>query len=110
MAQQVNLSQLNLQQLEDLNQQLTAEVENFTSNMIALQQTATRFATAGQSVEYLMRQKGGQAVLLPLTDSLYVLGELESVDTVLLDVGTGYYVEVIDGSCRCCAVDDCADW
>ena len=36
----------------------------------------------------------GQPLLLPLTDSLYVSGTLESVDTVLLEVGTGYFVEV----------------
>ncbi len=36
----------------------------------------------------------GQPVLLPLTESLYVSGTLESVDTVLLEIGTGYYVEV----------------
>lgn len=33
-------------------------------------------------------------MLLPLTESLYVSGTLESVETVLLEVGTGYYVEV----------------
>lgn len=33
-------------------------------------------------------------MLLPLTESLYVSGALESVDAVLLEVGTGYYVEV----------------
>lgn len=33
-------------------------------------------------------------MLLPLTESLYVSGILESVDTVLLEIGTGYYVEV----------------
>jgi prefoldin alpha subunit len=36
----------------------------------------------------------GQPVLLPLTESLYVSGALESVESVLLEVGTGYYVEV----------------
>lgn len=36
----------------------------------------------------------GQPVLLPLTESLYVSGTLESVDTVLLEIGTGYFVEV----------------
>ena len=33
-------------------------------------------------------------MLLPLTESLYVSGTLETVDSVLLEVGTGYYVEV----------------
>ncbi len=40
----------------------------------------------------------GQPVLLPLTESLYVSGALETVDSVLLEVGTGYYVEVRIGS------------
>jgi hypothetical protein len=33
-------------------------------------------------------------VLLPLTESLYVSGALESVESVLLEIGTGYFVEV----------------
>lgn len=33
-------------------------------------------------------------MLLPLTESLYVSGTLETIDSVLLEVGTGYYVEV----------------
>lgn len=40
------------------------------------------------------RERAGQPVLLPLTESLYVSGALESVDSVLLEVGTGYFVQV----------------
>lgn len=40
----------------------------------------------------------GQPLLLPLTESLYVSGTLESVDTVLLEIGTGYFVEVLLGA------------
>ena len=36
----------------------------------------------------------GQPLLLPLTQSLYVSGSVASVESVLVDVGTGYYVEV----------------
>ena len=32
-------------------------------------------------------------LLIPLTTSLYVPGELSSTSHVLVDVGTGYYVE-----------------
>lgn len=32
--------------------------------------------------------------MLPLTSSLYVPGEVADVEKVLVDVGTGYYVEV----------------
>jgi hypothetical protein len=36
----------------------------------------------------------GQSIMLPLTSSLYVSGEVEDVEKVLVDVGTGYFVEV----------------
>ena len=32
--------------------------------------------------------------MLPLTSSLYVAGTLASTNSVLIDVGTGYYMEV----------------
>ena len=90
----VDLNQLSLPELQNFYEQLSSEVQTFTNNMVALQQTANRFATAGQSVEQLKEKKKGQPVLLPMTESMYVAGTLESVDTVLLEIGTGYYVEV----------------
>ena len=35
----------------------------------------------------------GAEILIPLTQSLYVPGTLASSSTVLVDVGTGFYVE-----------------
>ena len=32
-------------------------------------------------------------MLVPLTESLYVPGKIAAVDKVLLDVGTGYFIE-----------------
>ncbi len=32
--------------------------------------------------------------MLPLTSSVYVNGTLASKETVLIDIGTGYYIEV----------------
>lgn len=37
--------------------------------------------------------------MLPLTSSLYVSGEVSEVEKVLVDIGTGYYVEV-GGVCK----------
>ena len=36
----------------------------------------------------------GKDVLVPLTSSLYVSGTLGNPDNVMVDIGTGYYVEV----------------
>ena len=37
----------------------------------------------------------GAPLLVPLTTSLYVPGTLASKDKVVVDVGTGYYVEKV---------------
>lgn len=36
----------------------------------------------------------GQPVMLPLTSSVYVNGTLATKEAVLVDIGTGYYIEV----------------
>lgn len=41
----------------------------------------------------------GTPILVPLTPSLYVPGKLASTDTVLVDIGTGFYVEKVCPSC-----------
>jgi prefoldin alpha subunit len=35
----------------------------------------------------------GTEILVPLTQSLYVPGRMADMNKVLIDVGTGYYVE-----------------
>ena len=37
----------------------------------------------------------GAPILVPLTPSLYVPGKLASTDIVLVDIGTGFYVEKV---------------
>ena len=41
-----------------------------------------------------MKVHAGQTSLIPLTSSLYVEAELDSSDSVLVELGTGYYAEV----------------
>lgn len=33
--------------------------------------------------------------MIPLTDSLYVQGKLKNTDSVLVEIGTGYYVQKV---------------
>jgi prefoldin alpha subunit len=37
----------------------------------------------------------GKQILVPLTASLYVPGTLKDADNVIVDVGTGFYVEKV---------------
>lgn len=51
----------------------------------------TRIASDANGVICLL----GREILVPLTTSLYVPGKLASTQTVLVDVGTGFYVEKV---------------
>lgn len=42
----------------------------------------------------------GKKMLVPLTASLYASGTLANTNTVLVDVGTGYYIEVREMSAQ----------
>jgi len=40
----------------------------------------------------------GKPILVPLTTSLYVPGTLADPENVIVDVGTGFYIEKVRGS------------
>ena len=42
-----------------------------------------------------MEKSQGKKLLVPLTNSLYVDGELAETDKVIVDIGTGYYAEKV---------------
>lgn len=43
----------------------------------------------------LMNWLIGKPILVPLTTSLYVPGKLADTENVIVDVGTGFYVEKV---------------
>lgn len=91
---QIDLGALNMQQLEGLKEQLEAELDQFAESFQQLQAAANRFHMSGIAAECLSNETAGKDMMIPLTSSLYVSGTLDSTDKVLVDVGTGYYVEV----------------
>ncbi|KAK9907732.1 hypothetical protein WJX75_008850 [Coccomyxa subellipsoidea] len=91
--QVIDLNTLDAQQLSSIREQLEEEIQSFVRSSVALQKAAGEFGSSGRAVEALSEQKEGQPLLLPLTSSLYVAGTLASTDSVLIDIGTGYYME-----------------
>ncbi|KAG2453548.1 hypothetical protein HYH02_001767 [Chlamydomonas schloesseri] len=92
--EQIKLDSLSPQQLVDLRQTLNAEIQRLMESGQALARASNTFAGTKKSVEQLGGSKEGQAIMLPLTSSLYVPGEVADVEKVLVDIGTGYYVEM----------------
>ncbi|MEE6472119.1 hypothetical protein FKM82_009483 [Ascaphus truei] len=93
MAQTVNITELSLQQLEGLKSQLDQEVEFLSSSIAQLKVVQTKYVEAKECLNVLNKSNEGKELLVPLTSSMYVPGTLNNVSNVLIDVGTGYYVE-----------------
>uniref|UniRef100_A0A1A8FVU9 Prefoldin subunit 5 n=1 Tax=Nothobranchius korthausae TaxID=1143690 RepID=A0A1A8FVU9_9TELE len=89
----VNLSDLSMPQLEGLKTQLDQEVEFLTSSISQLKVVQSKYVDAKDSLNVLNQNNKGKELLVPLTSSMYVPGTLSDVEHVLVDVGTGYYVE-----------------
>lgn len=60
MAEPVQLGSLGVQELAEVRQQIQQEVQSLAENHITLQDTAAKFAAAGQSIEYLQEQQQGE--------------------------------------------------
>ncbi|XP_039602668.1 prefoldin subunit 5 [Polypterus senegalus] len=89
----VNVADLSLPQLEGLKGQLDQETEFLTSSISQLKVVQTKYVEAKECVNVLNKENEGKELLVPLTSSMYVPGVLNDVEHVLVDIGTGYYVE-----------------
>ncbi|MGH0177278.1 UNVERIFIED_CONTAM: hypothetical protein FKN15_074857 [Acipenser sinensis] len=108
----VNLAELSLPQLEGLKGQFEQETEFLTSSIAQLKVVQSKFVEAKDCMNVLKTENKGKELLVPLTSSnvfymvfismlppldpaseMYVPGTLSDVEHVLVDVGTGYYVE-----------------
>ena len=78
---------------QGLSEQLEQDVNQLTESLANLQKAVARYHTSGRALESMADETEGKEMLVPLTSSLYVPGKLGAVDTVLLDVGTGYFLE-----------------
>ncbi|KAF5690013.1 prolyl-tRNA synthetase [Fusarium denticulatum] len=90
----INLDTLEPQQLAQVKKQLDEELEHLTTSFAQLHAAQNKFKDCLQCVKSrAAAPEGSNSVLVPLTNSLYVRGELTDADTVLVDVGTGFLVE-----------------
>ncbi|KAL3689368.1 hypothetical protein R1sor_015677 [Riccia sorocarpa] len=97
------ITKLSVEQLQAVKEQVDAELSVLQDSVTNIRTAANRFEMAANALHNLSLQKPGQQMLVPLTASLYVPGVLDNVENVLVDVGTGYYIEksVPDGKDYC---------
>ncbi|KAI1094760.1 Prefoldin alpha subunit [Rostrohypoxylon terebratum] len=92
----INLDSLNAQQLSQVKKQLDEELEHLTSSFAQLHAAQAKFRDCLRCVQDKHKSPALQEnnpILVPLTNSLYVRGTLSSASHVVVDIGTGFYIE-----------------
>ncbi|KAL1883861.1 hypothetical protein VTK73DRAFT_7649 [Phialemonium thermophilum] len=91
----VSLDSLTPQQLTQVKKQLDEEVEHLTASFTQLHAAQNKFKDCLRCVRSGVSSpaEGKKVILVPLTNSLYVRGKLVDPDRVIVDVGTGFYIE-----------------
>ncbi|EGZ14008.1 hypothetical protein PHYSODRAFT_286719 [Phytophthora sojae] len=90
---EVNLVDLSLEQLNALKGQLEKELQQLTASFGGLREAQSRFSESKDALQSMAAADLSKEVLVPLTASMFVPGHLASKEEVLVDVGTGYFVE-----------------
>merc|ERR550514_412335 len=89
----INLFALSLEQLNQLKQSIEEELQGLQGAIQQLQVSRNKLTTSKESLGKLESTPEGTSMLVPITSSLYVPGETAKLDTILVDVGTGYFIE-----------------
>eukprot|EP00699_Malawimonas_sp_californiana_P001513 EC715684.1.p1 GENE.EC715684.1~~EC715684.1.p1 ORF type:complete len:157 (+),score=23.74 EC715684.1:1-471(+) len=91
--QTVDVGQLPVEQLTNLREQLENEIQHPASSLEQLIRAANQYNDSNRCLESIKSGNEGKETLIPLTSSLYVPGKLGDSKSVMLDIGTGYFVE-----------------
>ncbi|KAI1770946.1 Prefoldin alpha subunit [Hypoxylon cercidicola] len=92
----INLDSLSAQQLSQVKKQLDEELEHLTSSFAQLHAAQSKFRECLRCIQDKNKSpalRENNSILVPLTNSLYVRGTLSSATHVVVDIGTGFYVE-----------------
>jgi len=64
-----------------------------STSITQLKVASNKFNEAEGYLKEFTPENQGKEVFIPLTSSVYVLGNMANVSKVIVDVGTGYYLE-----------------
>eukprot|EP00262_Sarcandra_glabra_P013740 TRINITY_DN3874_c0_g2_i1.p1 TRINITY_DN3874_c0_g2~~TRINITY_DN3874_c0_g2_i1.p1 ORF type:complete len:141 (-),score=32.22 TRINITY_DN3874_c0_g2_i1:425-847(-) len=97
------MEKMSLEQLKAVKEQSDMEVNLLQDSLNKIKTAATRLEIASNALQDLSLRPQGKKMLVPLTASLYVPGALDDADKVLVDVGTGYFIEktMVEGKDYC---------
>lgn len=98
----IDLDKLSFEQLNQLKAQQESRLQMITSRFAELRAAHARFEGAKEALKDLRTAdnmtnhhdtNGGTEIMVPLTPSLYVPGRIKDPNNLMVDLGTGFYVE-----------------
>ncbi|KAK7280628.1 hypothetical protein RJT34_25693 [Clitoria ternatea] len=89
----IPLERMSVEQLKALKEQSDLEVNLLQDSLSNIRTATTRLEIASAALHDLSLRPHGNKMLVPLTASLYVPATLHDAHHVLVDVGTGYFIE-----------------
>ncbi|KAE9611574.1 putative prefoldin alpha [Lupinus albus] len=89
----IALERMSVEQLKAVKEQTDLEVNLLQDSLSNIRTATTRLEIATTALNDLSLRPQGKKMLVPLTASLYVPATLDDADNVLVDVGTGYFIE-----------------
>ncbi|XP_065215663.1 prefoldin subunit 5 [Planococcus citri] len=89
---EIDLHKLTLPELSHQKQQFDQELSYLQDSIHTLKVIQSKFQESRKSVEKAQKYSAGQKLLVPLTGSMYVDGEIAETDSFIINVGTGYYI------------------
>ncbi|XP_057424097.1 prefoldin subunit 5 [Lotus japonicus] len=89
----VGLERMSVEQLKAVKEQADLEVNLLQDSLSNIRTATTRLEIASSALNDLALRPRASKMLVPLTASLYVPGTLDDSQHLLVDVGTGYFIE-----------------
>lgn len=90
----INLDTMSLEELNQIKQQEESRLQALTNRYAQLRAAAARLNASQNAIAELAPSSSeGKAVMVPLTESVYVPGTLKDTNKLLVEIGTGFYVE-----------------
>ncbi|CAA2987212.1 probable prefoldin subunit 5 [Olea europaea subsp. europaea] len=99
----LEMEKMSVEQLRALKEQADLEFNLFQDSLNNIRTATARLEIASTALYDLSLRPQGKKMLVPLTASLYVPGTLDDSEKVLVDVGTGYFIEktMVEGEEYC---------
>jgi prefoldin alpha subunit len=101
--QSIAITDLTVPQLQQYKQSLEQELAYLTDTVGKIKIAQQAYEMSGRVLDEFVPEKKGRDILVPLSNNVFVPGKVGDCTSVLVNIGTGYFVErPIDGAKNHC--------